>query len=403
MSHESTETASVGCEVLQICEAMRTECKCADSRIDESKKTEVKSQPRKTIQKMKKKAFVKVDSSRSSSRRISFKWETSCSLNSSLMHSPLDSTSGHHHMSRLSINSQSSKFSSNMLRSTEDQDYIRSGQWITTDSEFLLFLVFFACVGDLVSCNRTYIVHMNPDCRPLVHPTHVDWYAAHLQSMSIGPWRHLLYTYSDIFHGFATALLPHHLPLLHSSYDVLNLYPDPVYELHTTRSPQFLDFALNADSASSATALPRPIQVVEAASHDVFIVVLDIGVWPKILSFSDVGLPEVPSRWRGACEAGVDFSLSLCNRKLVAARRFAKGFHATAVTTGDGSVLGKPKEYDSTWDQDGHETHTTSTTAGFAMANASLLEYAAGTALDMAIDARVAAYKVCGGIWMFRV
>ncbi|WOL02640.1 subtilisin-like protease SBT1.8 [Canna indica] len=259
----------------------------------------------------------------------------------------------------------------------------------------LLFLVFFACAGDLVSCNRTYIVHMNPDCRPLVHPTHADWYAAHLQSLSIDPGRHLLYAYSDIFHGFAAALLPHHLPLLRSSHAVLDLYPDPVYQLHTTRSPQFLGLALDADAASSATALPRPIQAVEAASHDVFIAVLDTGVWPEIPSFSDAGLPEVPSRWRGACEAGVDFSPSLCNRKLIGARSFAKGFRAAAVTAGDGSVLGKPKEYDSPRDQDGHGTHTASTAAGSAVANASLLGYAAGTARGMAIGARVAAYKVC--------
>ncbi|WOL17253.1 subtilisin-like protease SBT1.8 [Canna indica] len=102
--------------------------------------------------------------------------------------------------------------------------------------------------------------------------------------------------YSDILHGFVAALLPYHLPMLRSSYDVLDLYPDPIYELHTTRSPQFLGLALDAGVASSATTLPRPIQAIEAASHDVFIIVLDTSVWPKIPSFSDAGLPEVPSR-----------------------------------------------------------------------------------------------------------
>ncbi|CAL9058924.1 subtilisin-like protease SBT1.8 [Musa acuminata AAA Group] len=256
-----------------------------------------------------------------------------------------------------------------------------------------LVMLFLACAGGLVCGNQTYIVYMNPAHRPAVHPSHADWYAAHLQSLDIDPGRHLLYTYSDALHGFAASLLPHHLDLLRRSPAVVQLHPDPVLTLHTTRSPQFLGLA--PDASSSAT-VPRPIQAVEAASRDVFIAVLDTGVWPEVPSFSAAaGLPEVPSRWRGACEAGVDFSPSLCNRKLVGARSFSRGFRAAAAVAGDGTVRGKPNEYDSPRDRDGHGTHTASTAAGSAVANASLLGYATGTARGMAIAARVAAYKVC--------
>ncbi|KAG6475231.1 hypothetical protein ZIOFF_064449 [Zingiber officinale] len=254
-----------------------------------------------------------------------------------------------------------------------------------------LVFVLFSFAGGVVFCNQTYIVYMDPTLRPAVHPTHHAWYAAHLQSLAIDPGRHLLYAYSDVLHGFAAALLPHHIPVLSSSPAILHIQPDPVLHLHTTRTPQFLGLASDA-----ASALPRPIDAVEAASRDVFIAVLDTGVWPEAPSFSvPAGLPEVPSRWRGACEAGVDFSPSLCNRKLVGARSFARGFRAAAAAAGDGNVKGKPKEYQSARDRDGHGTHTASTAAGSAVANASLLGYAAGTARGMATAARVAAYKVC--------
>jgi hypothetical protein len=228
------------------------------------------------------------------------------------------------------------------------------------------------------SGTTTYIVFMEPAGIPAAHPSPAHWHAAHLQSLSIDPARHLLYSYSTAAHGFAAALLPHHLPLLIGSPGVLQVVPDAVFQLHTTRTPEFLGLL--------SPAYQPAIHKLDAASHDVVIGVLDTGIWPESPSFADGDLPPPPAHWKGVCEPGVDFPPSSCGRKLVGARSFSRGFRAAhGGRAGRGSAR----------DRDGHGTHTATTAAGAAVANASLFGYAMGTARGMASGARVAAYKVC--------
>nr|GEZ66748.1 subtilisin-like protease SBT1.8 [Tanacetum cinerariifolium] len=87
------------------------------------------------------------------------------------------------------------------------------------------------------------------------------------------------------------------------------------------------------------------------------------------------------------CEEGEDFKVSDCNKKLIGARKFSKGFRLAA------GAIGKEKE--SPRDKDGHGTHTASTTTGCQVGKASLLGFANGIARGMAVYARVATYKVC--------
>ncbi|KAM3189017.1 hypothetical protein ACQJBY_067767 [Aegilops geniculata] len=228
----------------------------------------------------------------------------------------------------------------------------------------------------------TYIVFMDPAAMPAAHPSPAHWHAAHLQSLSIDPARHLLYSYSVAAHGFAAALLPHHLPLLRDSPGVLQVVPDTVFQLHTTRTPEFLGLL--------SPAYQPAIHNLDAASHDVVIGVLDTGVWPESPSFAGGDLPPPPAHWKGVCEAGVDFPASVCGRKLVGARSFSRGFRAA---NGGRGGMGAGRR--SARDRDGHGTHTATTAAGAAVTNASLFGYATGTARGMAPGARVAAYKVC--------
>ncbi|KDP33922.1 hypothetical protein JCGZ_07493 [Jatropha curcas] len=236
-----------------------------------------------------------------------------------------------------------------------------------------------------VTAKQTYIVHMKHNAKPESFATHHDWYSASLQSITSAS-DSLLYTYTTAFPGFAASLDPEEVDSLRNSDAVLDVYEDTIYSLHTTRTPQFLGLSTDLGFFNGHTTLD-----IDQASHDVVIGVLDTGVTPGSKSFDDSGMPEIPTRWKGECESAQDFSPTLCNKKLIGARYFSKGYRMAS----GGGYLRKPKEIESPRDQDGHGTHTASTAAGSQVANASLLGYASGTARGMAPHSRVAAYKVC--------
>ncbi|KAL5556841.1 hypothetical protein UlMin_039077 [Ulmus minor] len=223
---------------------------------------------------------------------------------------------------------------------------------------------------------RTYIVHMAKYQMPESFKLHSHWYDSSLQSVSDSA--EMLYTYNNVLHGFSTRLTEEEAKSMEGQAGVLSVWPELKYELHTTRTPEFLGLG-TADAMFPES---------ESLS-DVIIGVLDTGVWPESKSFDDTGLGPVPSGWKGECEVGTKFSSSNCNNKLIGARFFSKGYEATM------GPIDETKESKSPRDDDGHGTHTASTAAGSAVEGASLLGYAMGTARGMASRARVAAYKVC--------
>ncbi len=251
-------------------------------------------------------------------------------------------------------------------------------------------------VGDrsIGAAGRTYIVQMAAGSSgSAVFTTEFERYSSILQSVktavvgveaavgnsgaaapSFGP----LHVYETVFHGFSAVLTEEEVLRLEAMPGVVGVYPDSFKQLHTTRTPEFL--GLNYS------------QGLWPESHlgvDVIIGVLDSGVWPESNSFSDHRMPPVPARWKGACEVGQDFNVSLCNRKLIGARSFYKGYEAMA------GAINESLEYKSPRDSDGHGTHTASTAAGRFVYRASLYGYAEGTAKGTAPLARVAVYKVC--------
>ncbi|CAK7352430.1 unnamed protein product [Dovyalis caffra] len=235
------------------------------------------------------------------------------------------------------------------------------------------------------TAKQTYIVHMKHNSKPDSFPTHHDWYTSSLQSLT-STSDSLLYTYTNAFDGFSASLSDEEVKFLKQSDSVVDVYEDTLYSLHTTRTPAFLGLNTDLGLFDGHHTLD-----LNQASNDVIIGVLDTGIWPESKSFVDSGMPEIPTRWKGECESGPDFSPKLCNKKLIGARYFSKGYHMAS----GGNFFKKPKEAESPRDRDGHGTHTASTAAGSQVANASLLGYASGTARGMAAHARVASYKVC--------
>ncbi|KAL8472975.1 hypothetical protein ACS0TY_029982 [Phlomoides rotata] len=223
---------------------------------------------------------------------------------------------------------------------------------------------------------RTYIVHMAKSEMPPEFDDHTHWYDSSLKSVSNSA--QMLYTYTNVVHGFSTRLTPEEAQAMETRPGILSVFPELKYELHTTRTPSFLGLDQNA------AMFPQ-----SDSRSEVIVGVLDTGVWPESPSFDDTGFGPVPSSWRGECEIGTNFTKSNCNRKLIGARYFAKGYEATL------GPIDESKESKSARDDDGHGTHTSTTAAGSVVSGASLFGYAAGTARGMAPRARVAAYKVC--------
>lgn len=228
---------------------------------------------------------------------------------------------------------------------------------------------------------------MDSSAMPKAFSTHHNWYLTTLSSIShttttkstTTPYSSskLIYSYTNAINGFAALLSPSDLKALEKSPGFVSSVRDASVTLDTTHSSKFLGLDSN-----------HGLWPTSDFGHDVIIGVVDTGVWPESKSFNDVGLGQIPSRWKGECESGTKFNSSLCNNKLIGARYFNKGLLSKYpnITIAMNSAR----------DTDGHGTHTSTTTAGSSVDGASFFGYAPGTARGTAPKARVAMYKA---IW----
>ncbi|CAA0826510.1 Subtilisin-like protease SBT1.7 [Striga hermonthica] len=227
---------------------------------------------------------------------------------------------------------------------------------------------------------------MIKDMKPAIISDHTEWYASSLASVS--DTAKPMYTYEHAFQGFSASLTPREAELMKAQPGVSSVIPEKIYRPLTTWTP----FFLGLENKTAQSRLPKPEKVGE-----VIIGVLDTGVWPDSPSFRDDGLGPIPTDWRGACDVTADFNKSSCNRKLIGARSFSKGYRQYLQylkQTGQTVALDE-KPIISPRDYDGHGTHTSSTAAGSPVPGANVNGLAYGTARGMAVAARLASYKTC--------
>ncbi|GKV12984.1 hypothetical protein SLEP1_g24066 [Rubroshorea leprosula] len=250
----------------------------------------------------------------------------------------------------------------------------------------LMLLVLMATTSTDTSINeqQTYIVHMDK-AKIASKDNSRKWYEAVMDTITdLSAQKEdstsspqLLYTYETTT-GFAAKLSRKQLESLRQLNGFLSATPDEMLKLHTTHSPQFLGLESGKGLWNS-----------QNLESDVIIGVVDSGIWPEHDSFKDSSMSSVPSRWKGICEEGSNFTASNCNRKLIGARAFYKGYEAK------GGVINGTEEYKSARDAIGHGTHTSSTAAGGLIEDANFLGLAKGSASGMRYTSRIAAYKVC--------
>ncbi|XP_057252111.1 subtilisin-like protease SBT4.15 [Beta vulgaris subsp. vulgaris] len=177
-----------------------------------------------------------------------------------------------------------------------------------------------------------------------------------------------IHSYGKSFNGFAARLLPHEASRLSEKRNVVSVFPNKMRKLLTTRSWDYLGMPEDLRQRNNQT------------ESSIILGLLDTGIYIDAPSFSDEGYGPPPSKWKGTCEKGLNFTG--CNRKVIGARYYN---------------LGPDIGMDPTpVDTDGHGTHTSSTAAGRSVNGASLFGVAEGTARGGVPNSRIAMYKVCG-------
>jgi hypothetical protein len=223
-------------------------------------------------------------------------------------------------------------------------------------------------------------------------------YMAHLASQhdkaiaSVGASKKL-YSYGYVFNGVAVDLTPAQAQKLAQLRGVVSVTKDEFRHVDTATTPAFLGLSGTGGLWNSATG------------ENVIIGIIDSGVWPEHLSFSDrtgsngnaskdgkLAYQQIPG-WNGRCVPGEAFAASNCNQKLIGARFYNAGFGGNAGIDAD-----LPFEFNSPRDHNGHGTHTASTAGGNANVRVSGAEAGYGSVSGIAPRARIAAYKACWSV-----
>ncbi|GMI72919.1 hypothetical protein like AT5G45650 [Hibiscus trionum] len=267
-----------------------------------------------------------------------------------------------------------------------------------TISCFFLLLILVPLLASSVD-NKVYIVYFgqHSNGEKVLHEIE-NFHLSYLQSVKESEEdakSSLLYSYKHTINGFAAKLTPDEASKLSEMEEVLSVFPSHgKYSVQTTRSWEFVGLD-EGDSHSWKKFQMGGENLLSRAKYgkNIIIGVMDSGVWPESPSFSDEGMDPIPKSWKGICQEGVAFNSSNCNKKIIGARYYVRGFEAQF-----GSVNGT-EDFLSPRDMDGHGTHTASTAGGRQVDDAAAFGgFAKGTASGGAPLARLAIYKACWAV-----
>jgi len=205
-----------------------------------------------------------------------------------------------------------------------------------------------------------------------------------------------LYSYTYSYNGFAANLTGAQAARLAKDPGVLTVQKQQMYKVDTSSTPSFL--GLDAKGG-----LWEQLGGTKSAGEDIVIGVIDSGIWPESLSFSDrvdkdgvtaagqqgkLAYQPIPS-WKVKCSPGERWTPADCNKKLITAQFFNAGQGGNA-----GIDAAMPWEFNSPRDYNGHGTHTAATAGGNYATPVTGAPAALGeTVSGMAPRARIAAYK----------
>ncbi|KAJ6335213.1 hypothetical protein OIU78_011948 [Salix suchowensis] len=154
-----------------------------------------------------------------------------------------------------------------------------------------------------LSQTENYIVHMDLSVMPGAFSGQHQWYLSTLADVSdrstarataitsTASSKHL-YSYTHVINGFSASLTPSELEVLKNSPGYISSIKDLPVKHDTTRSSKFLGLTPQS-----------PAWKVSNHGEGVVIGLVDTGVWPESQSYSEHGMPEIPKRWKGECEA----------------------------------------------------------------------------------------------------
>ena len=198
-----------------------------------------------------------------------------------------------------------------------------------------------------------------------------------------------IYDYAYSFNGFAAKMSPAQARKLTGVDGVFSVSADEEYTVDTSTTPDFLGLTEEGG-----------LWDMGYTGEDVIIGVVDSGIWPEAMSFTDrtgtngnetkdgkLDYQQIPG-WHGKCTPGEEFPASDCNQKLIGAQYFNAGYNGNAGIDAD-----RPWEFNSARDYNGHGTHTSSTAGGNNGVPAEAEGIDLGTISGMAPRARIAMYK----------